>query len=253
MKALDLYQHGNRLLSVLPNLDWARWSESIKTEYLQKDQRLFDERHPIQYIYFPVTCVVSLQYQFEDGDVVGYAHVGNEGLVGIHGFMGERRCVSVAVVLAKGLAYKLPIDWMENEFNTSAAFRRLLMLYLQAWLVSTSRHGVCNRKHSVEQQLSGLLLSLNDKTSGNVLSITQETLAQLLGVRREAVNSAASHLQKKGCIAYTRGQLSLLSRPSLESASCECYAWTRQQYARLMNRSLPLSGESACFTQEPSN
>jgi CRP-like cAMP-binding protein len=253
VKTHHLYQHGNKLLSLLSPSDWQRWSPFIKIDELQKDQVLFNERKNADHVYFPVTCIVSMQYPFEDGDMVGYAQVGHEGMVGIHAFMASQNCLSTAVVMVEGLAYKIPMQWMQNEFNSSPIFRQLLMVYLQYWLMLTSRNVVCNRKHSIEQQLARTLLVLQDKASGNVLSITQETLAQLLGVRREGVSMAASHLQKLGAISYIRGQLTVLDRALLQSLSCECYEWLQTGYACLMNKTQGLGVFSSLINQEPSH
>jgi CRP-like cAMP-binding protein len=245
------FKHRNLLLSKLSQDDALRWSEVIKIIPLEKNQVLFEPNQSLNFVYFPVACVLSIQHDFEDGSTMGYAYVGNEGLVGMQAFMGERRCSSTAVVMTPGLAYRVPMAWIENEFNTSASFRRLLMLYLQTLLMSTSQNVICNRKHSIEQQLARTLLWIHDKVGGNTLQVTHKDLSMLLGVRREGVSLVAKLFQSLGLIAYRRGEIKVLNRSAIEHAACECYGLVSRQYVRLMSNTGSSSLFSGPFYKEP--
>jgi CRP-like cAMP-binding protein len=192
------------------------------------------------YVYFPTTSIVSLLYVMEDGASAEIAIVGNEGLVGIALFMGGETTPSRAVVQSAGHAYRLKSAVLKNEFERGGALQHLLLRYTQAMITQMAQTAVCNRHHSLEQQLCRWLLLSLDRLSSNVLTMTQELIANMLGVRREGVTEAAGTLQAEGLIHYSRGKITVLDRPKLEQRVCECYAVVKKEFDRLLPYKLPL-------------
>ena len=188
----------------------------------------------MQHVYFPTTSIVSLLYVLADGASAEIAVVGNEGILGISLFMGGDTTPSRAVVRSAGHAYRLKAHLLRQEFDRAGPVLRLLLRYTQALMTQMTQTAVCNRHHSVEQQLCRALLLSLDRLSGNSLTMTQELIANMLGVRREGVTEAAGNLQRAGLIRYSRGHIEVLDRPGLERAVCECYGVVKKECDRLL-------------------
>jgi CRP-like cAMP-binding protein len=188
----------------------------------------------LKHVYFPTTAIVSLLYVMENGESAEIAVVGNEGIVGVAIFMGGNSTPSRAVVQSAGRSLRLKAEIVEREFNKAGAVLHLLLRYTQALLTQMAQTAVCNRHHSLDQQLCRWLLLSLDRLSGDELLMTQELIANMLGVRREGVTEAAMKLQKAGLIRYHRGRITVLNRPGLERRTCECYAVVQREYARLL-------------------
>ncbi len=186
------------------------------------------------YVYFPTDAIVSLLYVMKDGASAEIAIVGNEGLVGIALFMGGETTPSRAVVQSAGHAYRLSSKRLKEEFEAGGALQHLLLRYTQALITQMAQTAVCNRHHSIEQQLCRWLLLSIDRLPTNVLDMTQELIANMLGVRREGVTDAAGKLQGAGFIHYSRGRITVLDRPGLEGRVCECYAVVKKEFERLL-------------------
>nr|WP_245523804.1 Crp/Fnr family transcriptional regulator [Sphaerochaeta globosa] len=186
------------------------------------------------YVYFPIDSIVSLLYVMEDGASAEISVVGNEGIVGIALFMGGDSVPNRAVVQSEGIAYRLPSADLQLEFKRSGAFQHLLLRYTMALLTQMAQTAVCNRHHTVDQQLCRWLLLSLDRLPSNTLRMTQELIANMLGVRREGVTEAAGKLQSAGLIQYSRGCITVLDRPGLEARVCECYEVVREEFERLL-------------------
>ena len=186
------------------------------------------------YLYFPTTSIISLLYVMESGASAEIAITGNEGLVGISLFMGGETTPSRAVVQSAGNGYRLKASALKREFALGGELQHLALRYTQALITQMAQTAVCNRHHSLQQQLCRLLLLSLDRLPGNELTMTQELIANMLGVRREGVTEAASRLQADGLIRYTRGHITVLNRPGLEQRGCECYAVVKKEIDRLL-------------------
>jgi CRP-like cAMP-binding protein len=195
---------------------------------------LYESGDILEHVYFPTDCIVSLLYVMENGASAEIAVVGNEGMVGIALFMGGETTPNRAVIQNAGHAYQLKGDLLKMEFNRSGAFQHLLLRYTQALLTQMSQTAVCNRHHSIDQQLCRWLLLSMDRLSSNELRMTQNLIANMLGVRREGVTEAAGKLQDVGLISYKRGRISVLDRPRLEQICCECYGVVKAEFDRLL-------------------
>jgi CRP-like cAMP-binding protein len=190
----------------------------------------------LQYVYFPTTAIISLLYVMEDGASAEIAMVGNEGLLGISLFMGGDTTPSRAVVQSAGHGFRLKADLLKVEFGRFGPTMHLLLRYTQALITQMAQTAVCNRHHSVDQQLCRWLLLSLDRLESNELRMTQELIANMLGVRRESVTKAGGKLQKAGLIRYGRGRITVLDRPGLEARSCECYQVVKTEFDRLMRQ-----------------
>jgi CRP-like cAMP-binding protein len=197
-------------------------------------QVLYESESPQSHVYFPCTAIVSLLYVMESGKSAEIAMLGNEGVVGISLFMGGETTPNRAVVRSAGLGYRFKAEAIKAEFNRSAPITHLLLRYTQALITQMAQTAVCNRHHSVDQQLCRWLLMSMDRLQRAELTMTQELIANMLGVRREGVTEAALKLQRAGLISYTRGRVKVLDRPGLERRTCECYAVVSTEYARLL-------------------
>ena len=224
----------NRLLASLPHADWARWVHHLELVELTVGQVLFEHGRPLSHVYFPVTSIVSLQCDLEDGSSSEFALTGNEGVVGVFIFMGTRSTISNAVVIRGGMAYRFNADMVFDEFNHSGAFRRLILRYMQAMMTKASQRAVCHRRHSIDQQLSRIILLCLDRTQASQLTLTQELIARTMGVRREAITVAAQKLQAAGMIRYARGSIRVLDRSGIELLACECYKIVKDEFDRLL-------------------
>ena len=195
---------------------------------------LYESGDAMRHVYFPTTSIVSLLYVMENGASAEIAIVGNEGIVGISLFMGGETTPSRAIVQSAGEAYRVPGQLLKDEFYRAGPLQRLLLRYTQALITQMAQTAVCNRHHSVDQQLCRWLLMSLDRLASNELSMTQELIANMLGVRREGVTEAAGKLQKLGLIHYNRGHIRVLDRTRLEQAACECYVVVKKEFDRLL-------------------
>jgi CRP-like cAMP-binding protein len=232
--SVDQDAHRNHLLAALPAADHARIAPYLELVPMKLGDVLYEPGVRLRYVYFPTTCIVSLLYVMEDGASAEIAIVGNEGILGISLFMGGETTPSRAVVQSEGHAYRLKAQLLTNEFHRFGPMLHLLLRYTQALITQMAQTAVCNRHHSVDQQLCRWLLLSLDRLSSNELRMTQELIANMLGVRREGVTEAAGKLQDAGLIEYRRGRITVLDRPGVESRSCECYQVVKTELDRLL-------------------
>ena len=228
----------NRLLAALPDAEWQRWLPQLESVDLSLGQVLYESGSTLKYVYFPVDAIVSLLYLLENGASAEIAVVGNEGLVGVSLFMGGESTPSRAVVQSAGHGFRLRASLMKEEFNRGGPVLHLLLRYTQALITQMAQTAVCNRHHTLDQQLCRWLLLSMDRLEGNQLVMTQELIANMLGVRREGVTEAAGHLQDAGLIRYVRGHITVVDRPGLEKRTCECYAVVKKECDRLLPNTL---------------
>ena len=224
----------NRLLAALPAEVKLRLYPHLEPVPLVLGQVLYESGDALRHVYFPTDSIVSLLYVMESGASAEISVVGNEGLIGIALFMGGESTPSRAVVQSAGQAFRLQGQRLKDEFHRNGSMQVLLLRYTQALLTQMAQTAVCNRHHSVDQQLCRWLLLSLDRLSGSHLIMTQELIANMLGVRREGVTEAAGKLQKLGVIEYSRGQITVLDRPRLEQLCCECYAVVKKESDRLL-------------------
>jgi CRP-like cAMP-binding protein len=223
----------NHLLASLSKAELKRLRAHLEPIEMTLGDVVYESGHLLDYVYFPTTAIISLLYVMEDGSSAEIAVVGNEGLVGISLFMGGETTPSRAVVQSAGHAFRLAAKFLRLEFNRAASMQHLLLRYTQSLITQMAQTAVCNRHHSVDQQLCRWLLLSLDRLPSDELVMTQELIANMLGVRREGVTSAAGKLQDAGVIEYRRGRIKVLDRPKLETMSCECYAVVRRESERL--------------------
>jgi CRP-like cAMP-binding protein len=226
--------HQNHLLDALPASDYDRVASHLELIPMWLGDVLYESGAPLRFVYFPTTSIVSLLYVMEDGASAEIAIVGNEGVLGISLFMGGDSTPSRAVVQSAGYGFRLQADLLKTEFQRFGPTMRLLLRYTQALITQMAQTAVCNRHHSVDQQLCRWLLLSLDRLQSNELSMTQELIANMLGVRREGVTEAAGKLQQAGLIHYQRGRISVLDRKGLETRTCECYQVVKTEYDRLL-------------------
>ena len=224
----------NHLLNALPASDYERLASHLDLIPMRLGEVLYESGVQLQYVYFPTTSILSLLYVMEDGASAEIAIVGNEGILGISLFMGGESTPSRAVVQSAGHAFRLKAALLKNEFGRFGPTMHLLLRYTQALITQMAQTAVCNRHHSVDQQLCRWLLLSLDRLQTNELSMTQELIANMLGVRREGVTEAAGKLQDVGLISYRRGRITVLDRPGLEARSCECYQVVKTEFDRLL-------------------
>jgi CRP-like cAMP-binding protein len=224
----------NHLLAVLPKSEFQHLLPHLELVPMPLGEALYESGDQLNYVYFPTTAIVSLLYVMENGASAEIAVVGYEGIVGIALFMGGETMPNRAVVQSAGHVYRLKGQLLKQEFNRAGALQHLLLRYTLAMLTQMAQTAVCNRHHSVDQQLCRWLLLSLDRLSSNELRMTQELIANMLGVRREGVTEAAGKLQSAGLIHYSRGRISVLDRPGLEARVCECYEVVRQEFRRLL-------------------
>ena len=226
----------NRLLASLPEADWQRWRPLLEPVAMPLGRVLYEPGALLTHAYFPTSAIVSLLYVTESGASAQIAVVGNEGIVGVPLFMGGGSTPSRAVVHSAGEGYRMPGPAIREEFERCPSVMKVLLRYTQAMIAQTAQTAVCNRHHTVAQQLCRWLLLSLDRLHGSELVVTQELIAQLLGVRREGVTEAALSLQRAGLISYRRGHITVLDRAGLEKRSCECYAVVKAEYDRLLTQ-----------------
>jgi CRP-like cAMP-binding protein len=228
----------NRLLAALPDGEWQRWRSQLEWVEMPLGQVLYESGGTLSHVYFPITAIVSLLYVMENGASAEIAVVGNEGIVGISLFMGGQSTPSRAVVQSAGQGFRLKAQVMKEEFDRAGPVLHLLLRYTQALITQMAQTAVCNRHHSLDQQLCRWLLLSLDRLQGTELVMTQELIANMLGVRREGVTEGALKLQQAGLIRYARGRISVLNRPGLEERTCECYGVVKKEYDRLLPEKL---------------
>ncbi len=224
----------NRLLAALPAEEWQRWLPQLESVDLSLGQVMYESGSEQHYVYFPTSAIVSLLYVTENGSSAEIAVVGFEGIVGIALFLGGETSPSRGVVQSAGHAFRLKARVIKEEFNRSLPVMHLMLRYAQAFIAQISQTAVCNRHHSVQQQLCRWLLMSLDRIPGNHLRMTQELISNMLGVRREGVTENANKLQQAGLIRYSRGHIEVLDRPGLEKIVCECYSVVKKEYDRLL-------------------
>ena len=224
----------NELLAALPDVQWDAWSPMLELVDLPFGRVLYEPGSKMSHVYFPTTAIVSLLYVMENGASAEIAIVGFEGLVGVQLFMGGQSTPSRAVVQSAGKGYRLEAHVLMEGFNRGGPVLHLLLRYTQGLITQMAQTAVCNRHHSLDQQLCRWLLRSLDRLQGSKVVMTQELIATMLGVRREGVTEAAGRLHAAGLIDYKRGIISVLDRPSLEGRVCECYAVVKLEYDRLL-------------------
>jgi CRP-like cAMP-binding protein len=223
------------LLASLPDSVWKHWLPQLEAVQMPLGEVLYESGVTLSHVYFPTTAIVSLLYVMEDGASAEIAVVGNEGIVGISLFMGGGSTPSRAVVQSAGLGLRLKARALKDEFNRAGPVLHLLLRYTQALITQMAQTAVCNRHHSLDQQLCRWLLLSLDRLQGDDLVMTQELIANMLGVRREGVTESALKLQTAGLIRYARGHITVLDRAGLELRTCECYAVVKKEYDRLLS------------------
>lgn len=226
---------GNHLLHALPTQDRERLSPYLESTNLALGAVLCEPSQPMRYAYFPVDCIISMLYEMENGESAEMAIIGNEGLAGVALFLGGQSMMNRTVVQSPGNAYRIPETVLKDEFARHTDLHDLLLRYTQALLAQVSQTAVCNRHHSVVEQLCRWLLLSIDRMPGDDLTMTQQLIADMLGVRRAGVTEAAGKLQQLGVISYHRGNISVLDRERLEELCCECYAVVKKETDRLMS------------------
>ena len=223
----------NHLLTALSEDARRRIFPKLKRVEMPLGEVIYESGQTIEYVYFPIDCIISLLYVMIDGASAEISVVGNEGMAGVAVIMGGESTPSRSVVQSRGYAYRMAASEMKTEFNNYSEIRILTLQFTQALITQMSQTAVCNRHHSIDQQLCRWLLLSLDRLEGNRLNMTQELIANMLGVRREGVTQAAGKLQKLGVIDYQRGQITVLDLPRLEALSCECYAAVKYETSRL--------------------
>jgi CRP-like cAMP-binding protein len=224
----------NRLLAALSVAERAPWMPQLEAVDMPLGKVLYESGSKLTHVYFPSTSIVSLLYVMENGASAEIAVVGNDGIVGVSLFMGGESTPSRAVVQSGGAGFRLKANFLMQEFNRAGAVLHLLLRYTQALITQMSQTAVCNRHHSLDQQLCRWLLLSLDRLQSNKLIMTQELIANMLGVRREGVTEAAGRLHRAGIIDYQRGRITVLDRAQLEQRTCECYAVVKKEYDRLL-------------------
>jgi len=225
----------NHILDALPDDERDRLFPHLSFVSMPLGRVLYESGETLRHIYFPTDSIVSLLYVMEDGASAEIAVVGNEGAIGVALFMGGETTPSRAIVQSAGSAYRLEGKRLKLEFNRHGQMLHVLLRYTQSLITQMAQTAVCNRHHSVNQQLCRWLLLSLDRLRSNELKMTQELIANMLGVRREGVTAAAGELQKAGVIRYSRGRITVLDRAKLEQLSCECYSVVKKETDRLLN------------------
>ena len=228
------YPRQNHLLAALPPAEYERLLPELELFPLPLGHVLHESGIQMRHVYFPTTAIVSLLYVMENGASAEIAVVGNEGVVGVALLMGGETTLNRAVVQSAGYCYRLKGQLLNDEFFLAGPMQRLLLRYTQALFTLMSQTAVCNRHHSLDQQLCRWLLLTLDRLPSNRINMTQEMIANMLGVRREGVTEAAGKLQRAGLIEYQRGKITVLDREGLEERVCECYAVVKREFDRLL-------------------
>lgn len=226
---------GNKLLAVLSKPVLNRLLPHLERVEMSFGEVLYTSGSTLKFVYFPTSAIVSLLNVMADGASAEIAVVGNDGIVGIALFMGGESTTHHAIVQSAGNVYRMPVAVLLKEFSDCSELRQLLLRYTQALFTQTAQTAVCNRHHSIDQQLCRWLLSSLDLLTNANIVMTQELISNMLGVRRQGVAQAANKLQEAGLIQYNRGKIKVVNRPKLEARVCECYMTVKQEYERLMS------------------
>ena len=224
----------NRILAALSLASYTRLLPLLEFVHMPVGHAIYEPALPINYLYFPATCIAVCLYEMEDGSSTQIGVIGNEGLVGIPLLLGSETSPARVVVQSAGNAYRIKASFLKKEFDTSGELRRLLLRFAQALIIQTEQIAVCNRYQTIDQQLSYFLLMNLDRLSGNELHVTHEQVAIMLGVRRESITVAAQKLQTTGAIHCRRGHLAVVDRQQLEASAGESYMVVRKEYERLL-------------------
>jgi CRP-like cAMP-binding protein len=230
----DPDDRGNRLLAAVPAADRRRMQERMEPVKFDLRQPVYEPGKPIEYVYFPLTAVISMLAVMDDGQAVEVATMGNEGMAGLPVFLGATTSPDLAFAQIPGRALRMPAGEFRELANGAGVVQALLQRYTQAFFVQLAQGAACNRLHSLDQRLARWLLMTHDRVGQDQFPLTQEFMAQMLGVRRATVTEAAGRLQQAGLITYRRGIITILDRPGLEAASCECYRIITAEHARLL-------------------
>ncbi len=232
----------NHLIAALPEDEFIRIKPTLEPVSLTLGEVIYESGQQLNNIYFPTTAIISLLYIMENGSTAEIGMSGNDGLVGIALYMGGSTTPSRAVVQSAGNAFRMPSSALHDEFSLGGVFQKILLRYTQSLMTQISQTAVCNRLHSVEQQLCRWLLINHDLLQTNKLIMTHDLIANMLGVRREGVSIAAGHLQQLGLIKYVRGTITMMNRDALERAACECYRVVKDEYDRLLGKYISKNG-----------
>lgn len=233
----------NQLLAALPESEYLKIRPALERVEIQRGQVLWEAEELNQHIYFPTTAMICMLYETESGQSIEVGRIGRQGLVGIATFMGDADLLHRVVVDRAGTAYRMKgVDAM-GEFSESGDFQDILMCYTQSLITQISQTAVCNRLHSIEQQLCRWLLMNHDHQQTDTFLMTHDQIANLLGVRRESVSMAVSNLQHRGLIKAVRGKIRLIDRAGVEASSCECYGIVKQQYDRMLSKYIKIHGQ----------
>ncbi len=229
----------NHLLAALPKPEFVRLEPHLESVSLPLGKVIYEAGDKMTHVYFPATAIISMLYIMENGGTAEIGIAGNNGLIGSALFMGSESTSSRAVVQSTGDGVRIKAKPLQTEFDRGGLFQKLLLRYTQTLMTQISQTAVCNRLHTVNQQLCRWLLINHDQLETNKLIMTQELIANMLGVRREGVTVAAKKLQEKGLIKYVRGTITMLDRQGLEAAACECYQIVMDEYERLLGNYIP--------------
>ena len=231
----NLKQPTNQILAALPQSEYLRLADYLQLVDLTVGTVLYNSGEALKEVYFPEQAMISLISIVSDGSTSEVGLIGNEGMVGLPVILGSNYATNCSVVQVSGKAFKLSAAILKQEFRSSERLPQLLLSYTQAQLIGVAQTAVCNRKHTIEEQLARWLLSARDRLQTNELPLTQEAIANMLGVRRTSVSEAANKLQKKGVIHYKRGHISIVDGDCLETNACECYELVRTEVERLLS------------------
>lgn len=226
----------NHLIAALPADEFVRLRPNLEPVTLSLGEVIYESGEQLEHIFFPTTAIISLLYIMENGSTAEIGMAGNDGLVGIALYMGGSTTPSRAIVQSAGSAFRMPSRALNDEFSLGGVFQKILLRYTQSLMTQISQTAVCNRLHSVENQLCRWLLINHDLLQTNKLIMTHDLIANMLGVRREGVSIAAGHLQQQGLIKYVRGTITMLDRDALEHSACECYRVVKDEYDRLLGK-----------------
>jgi CRP-like cAMP-binding protein len=226
--------HQNHLLDALLTTEYDRLFPDLKLVTMHLGQVLYESGQNLEYVYFPITCIISILYVMENGESAEIAIVGNEGILGISLFMGGETTTSRAIVQCAGVAYRLKGAYLKKEFDRAGPVQRLLLLYTQTLITQMTQTAACNRHHTLEQQLCRWLLLSFDRLASDKMGMTKQLIANMLGVRIEGATEAAGKLEKAGIIQYSLGHITVIDRAKLESRSCECYEVVKKEFDRLL-------------------
>jgi CRP-like cAMP-binding protein len=231
----------NHLIAALPKEEFARLEPHLESVSLPLGKVIYESGDKMTHVYFPTTAIISMLYIMENGGTAEIGIAGNNGLIGSALFMGSESTSSRAVVQSTGDGVRIKAKALQTEFDRGGLFQKLLLRYTQSLMTQISQTAVCNRLHTVDQQLCRWLLINHDQLETNKLVMTQELIANMLGVRRAGVTIAAKKLQEKGLIKYVRGTITMLNRQGLEEAACECYQIVMDEYDRLLGKYVPIN------------